>query len=60
MKILHIIANLNRGGAENVLTNLIKYHEGSTEFNHSLVVLQKTGVLGDLLDKKIKIYELNK
>jgi glycosyltransferase involved in cell wall biosynthesis len=59
LKILHIIPSLNIGGAEKVLINLINYHKHNNDFNHSVIVLQKKGSLGnEIMNSSIQIYEL--
>lgn len=60
MKILHIITDLEIGGAEMMLYQLIK-HSNRKDFNHSVVSLSNQGSIGDLIEElnvTIKALEL--
>ncbi len=58
-KIVHIIIGLNVGGAELMLKRLVLHSQKTGEFQHSVISLTDTGVVGpDLQDKGITVYSL--
>ena len=56
--ILHIITNLEKGGAEAQLKQLVRY---DYQNNHLIICLMSDGKyhLSDIKNNKIKIYQLN-
>ena len=59
IKVLHVITELNVGGAEVMLTKLLAAM-GSGRFNHSVLSLQNKGPMGAQIEEMgIPVYELN-
>ena len=59
MKIVHIIIGLGRGGAEMVLTRLIKAHQANPDYEHVVISLTDMGCYGSQLVKiGVPVYAL--
>ena len=49
--IVHVIADLNTGGAEMMLKRLIEAHHGNSEFEHHVISLRGGGTIGPALQE---------
>lgn len=59
MKIIHVIIGLNVGGAELMLKRLVFHSQKTGQFQHSVISLTDTGIIGsDLEEQGIKVHTL--
>ena len=59
-KIVHVIGNLNTGGAEMMLYRLVTSHLESSKYCHVIISLTDKGKLGERLQSKgVKVLVLN-
>jgi sugar transferase (PEP-CTERM/EpsH1 system associated) len=59
MKILHVIHNLNRGGLENGIVNLINLLPAN-EFQQAICCLDSSGEMAERITRKIQIFEMHR
>jgi glycosyltransferase involved in cell wall biosynthesis len=51
VRVLHVIADLNTGGAEGMLKRLIGAHQDTAEFEHEVISLKSAGTIGPQLQE---------